>query len=219
MKWLSRRPVLVWTLAWGISGLFFEIGGVFDQQVDSFAWLAFLVGTVCWGVAGSTTVHNIGAEMTPRRMAIAAIVWSTAFIWLASIALPLADYVRQTRFGSVIPPGFVGMVIAWSVAAALAVLVTSRLVKPQPGLVRPFVVAFRWGFSFFFGGYIGVPLASILGQTCEALFGDVTGRQLAFSIGWTAASLVAGLLAATAALTLSGSRDQRRSTDPPFVSA
>jgi hypothetical protein len=153
--------------------------------------------------------------MTERRALIAAGVWASAYIWLASVALPFSDWVRQTRFGSVIPPGFVGMAIAWAIAAALAVAVTSRLVKPQPGLVRPMVVAFRWGFSFFFGGYIGVPLASILGQTSEAVLGDLISRPFAFALGWTSASMLAGLLAATAALTLSGNADHRHDRRVP----
>jgi len=209
MNWTSRHPVLVWTLVWGAAGLSFRIAGVFDDHSVGPRWVAFVVGLAGWAVAGSTTVHNIGAEMTERRALIAAAVWAGAFVWLASFALPLGDWMRQTRFGSAIPPGFVGMAIAWAIAAGLAVAVTSRLVKPKPGFVRPLVVAFRWGFSFFFGGYIGVPLASILGQTSEAVLGDLIGRPLAFALGWTSACLVAGLLASTAALTLSGNADRQ----------
>src|SRR5262245_32081780 len=161
MTWLSRHPVVAWTLAWGVSGLSFQIAGVFDEPVAGPGWLALVVGTICWAVAGSTTVHNIGAEMTRKRTQVAAVVWAAAFVWLASVALPFGEWMRQTRFGSVMPAGFTGTVIAWSVAAALAVSVTSRVVKPEPGLVRPLAVAFRWGFAFFFGGYIGVPVASI----------------------------------------------------------
>jgi hypothetical protein len=209
MTWLSRHPVVAWTLAWGLSGLSFQVAGVFDDHSNGPGWLAFVIGTVCWAVAGSTTVHNIGAEMTPKRTLTAACIWGGAFIWLASVALPFGEWASQSRFGSVIPAGFAGMVIAWSVAAALAVSVTSRVVKREPGLVRPLAVAFRWGFAFFFGGYIGVPFASILGQTCDAMIGEVVGRELALALGWTTASLLAGVLAATAALTMSGSRDPR----------
>jgi hypothetical protein len=213
MNWTSRHPVLVWTLAWGAIGLSARIASIFDEGTPGPGWLAFVVGTISWAIAGSTTVHNIGAEMTRKRTMIAACVWGSAFIWLASVALPLGEWMRQTRFGEVMPPGFVGMVVAWSIAAALAVAVTSRLVKREPGLIRPIVVAIRWGFAFFFGGYIGVPLASILGQTTEAMFGGLLTPSLAHALGWTAASLAAGLLAATAALTLSGSRERRRSAD------
>jgi len=209
MNWTSRHPVIVWTLAWGAIGLSARIAGIFDDNTPGPGWLAFVVGTICWAVAGSTTVHNIGAEITRKRAIIAASVWASAYVWLASVALPLSEWMRQTRFGSVIPPGFVGMVVAWAIAAALAVAVTSRLVKRELGFVRPVVVAFRWGFAFFFGGYIGVPLASILGQTSEAVLGSAMAPSLAYALGWTAASLIAGLLAATAALTLSGSPDHR----------
>jgi hypothetical protein len=209
MNWTSRHPVLVWTLAWGAIGLSARIASIFDDNTPGPGWLAFVVGTICWAVAGSTTVHNIGAEITRKRAMIAAGVWASAFIWLASIALPLGEWMRQTRFGSVMPPGFVGMIVAWAIAAALAVAVTSRLVKREPGLVRPVVVAFRWGFAFFFGGYFGVPFASILGQLSEATLSSVLPPSLAYAIGWTAASLFAGLLAATAALTLTGTADHR----------
>jgi hypothetical protein len=112
------------------------------------------------------------------------------------------------------------MLVAWSAAAALAATVTTRLVKREPGLVRPIAMGFRWGFSFFFGGYLGVPLASILAQTSEATIGGALGKNVAYSFGWTTACLLAGLMASAAALSIGRSRDERRgrrSTDRPAL--
>lgn len=220
LQWTSRQPVLMWTLAWGATGLCMKLAGVFDalptpghtpavtQALPG--WIAFLVGTVCWSVAGSTTVTTLGSEPTRNRILIGAVVWGMAFVWLASFAVPLGAWIQQTQFGSVYLPGFVGMLVAWSGAAALAATVTTRLVKREPGLVRPIAMGFRWGFSFFFGGYLGVPLASILGQTSEAAIGASLGEHVAYSLGWTVASLLAGLMAGAAALSIGRSQDARR---------
>jgi hypothetical protein len=215
MHWTSRHPVMTWGIVWGALGLCLKTAGVFEEPPSGPGWVVFLAGTIGWAVAGSTTVHALGAEVTRRRLIISAAVWGAAFVWLASFALPLSAWMRQTRFGSVIPPGFLGMVIAWSFAAALAVGVTSRLVKVEPGVIRPMAVGVRWGFFFFIGGYLGVMLASILAQTSVAMFGGLLGTSLAFTTGWTLASVLAGLLASSAALTLGGvaERRNRRATD------
>jgi hypothetical protein len=220
MNWTSRHPGLWWTLAWGATGLCLKQAGVFDEGVDSSRWLAFVVGTVTWSIAGSTTVTTLGAEPTRNRMLIGALVWGAAFVWLASFAVPLGEWIRQTQFGSVYLPGFVGMLIAWSAAAALAAAVTTRLVKPKPGFMRPMAMGVRWGFSFFFGGYLGVPLASILAQTTGAIFGGSVGKSVAYLLGWTTACLLAGLMASAAALSIGRSRDERRdrrSSDRPAL--
>ena len=214
MKWVSRFPVPLWTVAWGATGLTLKIAGVFDDTLDGPRWVAFLVGTLSWTLAGATTVTTIGAEPTWRRIGVGALVWGGAFVWLASFAVPLGAWIRQTQFGSMYPAGFVGLLIAWSVAAALAAALTTRLVQRQAGLMRPLAMGVRWGFSFFFGGYLGVPLASILGESCEAIF----GTHVAFQVGWTIACMLAGWMAIAAALSIGRSRNpdvrhNRRASD------
>ena len=201
----------MWTLAWGATGICLKLAGVFDDHTHNLpGWAAFVVGLVCWSIAGSTTVTTLGSEPTRNRILIGAIVWGGAYVWLASFAIPLGEWIRQTQLGSVYLPAFVGMLLAWSSAAALAATVTTRLVKREPGLMRPIAMGFRWGFSFFFGGYLGVPLASILGETCEAILGGTIGKGLAYGFGWTTACLLAGLMASAAALSIGRSRDERR---------
>jgi hypothetical protein len=201
----------MWTLAWGATGLCLKLAGIFDNHTHDMAgWVAFLVGTVSWSVAGSTTVTTLGSAPTRNRILTGAAVWGAAFVWLASFAVPLGAWTEQTKFWSVGLPGFVGMLVAWSAAAALAAAVTTRLVKREPGLVRPIAMGFRWGFSFFFGGYLGVPLASILGETSEATLGGRFGQDGAHSLGWTTACLFAGLMASAAALSIGRSQDARR---------
>ena len=222
MHWTSRHPVLIWTLTWGSVGLSVKQAGVFDRAAGGALWVPFVVGTIMWSLAGATTVPNFGVEATPRRLWLGVAVWGGAFVWLASVAVPFGEWIRQTAIGSVYLPAFVGMAAAWASAAALAAAVTIRLVKPEPGLVRPVAIGFRWGFSFFFGGYLGVPLASILGQTTDVLAGSTLGHELAFGVGWTGACLLAGLMASTAAFSIGRGHDarrDRRSTDRPAAAS
>jgi hypothetical protein len=222
MPWTRRHLVLIWACAWGALGLSLDVAGVFDAGRTGPAWFPFVVGTLGWAGAGVATADALGASITPRRAWVAVAVWGAAFVWLASVALPFGAWLRQTPVGSFVPPGFAGMVIAWAAAAGLAVVVTARVVRPAPGLLRPLVAGFRWGFAFFFGGYIGVSLASIAGQIAVSVIGQVAGAGVAYRVGWTVACFAAGGLAAAGALTLSGSygvSHDRRATDRPGARA
>src|SRR5437667_1878321 len=146
MAWTNRHPVLVWSLAWGVTGASLAIADVFSTPRHGPFWVAVVGGLLAWSVAGGATVRVLGGNQEAIR--IAAIVWGGAYALALGLGAPLVRWAD----GNLASAGFVGALIGWSLSAATAAFVTTWLIRESPGWVRPIEMALAWGLGFFVAG-------------------------------------------------------------------
>jgi hypothetical protein len=186
MAWTSWHPVMVWSLAWGVTGASLKIADVFSTPRHGPFWIAVVGGLLAWSVAGAATVSVLHRNPSPTHTRIAGMIWGGAYLLVLGLGTPLLA-----------SAGFVGALIAWSVGAATAAYATTWLIRESPGLVWPIVMALEWGLGFFVAGYLAIVLAMIMGQGAKGLFRDLLGQYAAFIVGWGVGCALAGLLAGT----------------------
>ena len=193
MAWTNWHPVLVWSVAWGVTGASLQIADVFSTPRHGPFWIAVVGGLMAWSVAGAATVGALHRNPSPTHVRIAGMVWGGAYLLVLGLATPLVAWAEETLASA----PFVGALIAWSVGAAMAAYATTWLIRESPGLVRPIVMALGWGLGFFVAGYLAIVLAMIMGQGAKGLFRDLLGQYPAVIIGWGIGCALAGLLAGT----------------------
>lgn len=193
MAWTSWHPVLVWSLAWGVTGASLTIADVFSMPRHGSFWVAVVGGLLAWSVTGAATVGALHRNPSPTHVRIAGIVWGGAYLLVLGLGTPLAAWAEENLASA----AFVGALIAWSVGAATAAYATTWLIIESPGLVRPIVMALGWGLGFFVAGYLAIVLAMMGGQGAKGLFRDLLGQYPAFIVGWGVGCAFAGLLAGT----------------------
>jgi len=193
MAWTSWHPVLVWSVAWGVTGASLKIADVFSTPRHGPFWIAVVGGLMAWSVAGAATVGALHRNPSPTHVRIAGMVWGGAYLLVLGLATPLVAWAEETLASA----PFVGALIAWSVGAAMAAYATTWLIRESPGLVRPIVMALGWGLGFFVAGYLAIVLAMIMGQGAKGLFRDLLGQYPAVIVGWGIGCALAGLLAGT----------------------
>ena len=197
MPWINRHPLLMWSLAWGVTGTSLAIADVFSTPRHGPFWVAVAGGMVSWSVAGGATVGVLAQDPSSRRVRIGAFVWGGAYLLALGLGALSADWAEENLASA----GFVGALIAWSAAAATAACATTWLIRDAPGVVRPIKMALGWGFGFFAAGYLAIVLSILMGQAARGLLHEVLGQYPAFIVGWGVACSLAG--AAAGALGLS----------------
>lgn len=186
-----RRPLLLWPLAWFLTGAGMMLGDVTSEPSRGPLWVALALGCLGWGAAGARSAPGEGAAwQLPLGVA-----------WAAIFASSLPAGIRWARLiedgGGV---GFEGLVAAIGLGGAVGGLLTGIATAGREDragrLARGLGAAAVFGVLFLFGAYAGTLASYLLVDAVEAILGGLLGETaalaLGFGLGWSVGGLAAG---------------------------
>lgn len=130
IPWLTRHPVVVWSLAWGTTALGFSLSELLSGRGDASPQTFLFLGLLAWGAAGALAFHR-----PPRRTA-GFMLWAAAFLGACGLAMA---WMRPNDELYDLHGPISGLVV-WALAMALAPLLGSALERtetPWPLRVGP----------------------------------------------------------------------------------
>lgn len=143
--WLSRRPLLLWPIAWGFAALGLIIADVASDPRHGPLWAAYAFGTVAWAWAGSLTFEG---KLTWRSM----LVWGFSYAFACGCAVLWVRLLPESRDLWVL----VNPLIAWALGTTVGPLLHG-LVMPRrwpPLDLAHFMVG--WGICSFAGAWAAI---------------------------------------------------------------
>ena len=125
MAWANRHPVLMWTSAWGITGVALYISGVFNSPRTGPLWVAVAGGMISWSIAGTSTFskHWNLANL---------VIWSLAYL----LSFALAGFLMNMSFLRDTIMGLFLALMGWSGGMAFGAFASTWLASDHPRLMQ-----------------------------------------------------------------------------------
>ena len=193
MAWANRHPVLMWTIAWGVTGVALYVSGVFNSPRTGPLWVAVAGGTISWSIAGASTFskHWNLANL---------VIWALAYLLSFALAgfLMNLSIIRDTIMGL-----FVAL-IGWSGGVAFGAFTSTRLAIDHPGLMQSGAIASIWMLGFFIGSSVGFAFGGYGAELAKIFVGFLIGVPAALILGFGSVFALGGFIAS--AITVSAVR-------------
>ena len=189
MAWANRHPVLMWTIAWGVTGVALFVSGVFNIPRTGPLWVAMAGGMISWSIAGASTFskHWNLANL---------VIW--AFAYLVSFALAgLLLNLSLTRYMLM---GHFLALIGGSGGAAFGAFASTWLASDHPRLMKSGAIASIWMLGFFTGGFVGFAFGSYGAELAKLFFGFLIGESAALILGFGSVFALGGFIASAIAV-------------------
>ena len=198
MSVANSHPVVIWTIAWGVTGASLYISGVFNSPRTGPLWVALAGGAISWSIAGAST-FSIKSGRTSKNWQIAILViWALAYL----ASLTFAGLILST---SALNDTLMGLLIAcigWSVGAASGAFMSVRLASDGSMLRRSNIVAGVWSLGFFTGSFISLVVAFLAAELAKIYIGFLIGVPAALILGFGFGCALGGFVASAIAITL-----------------
>ncbi|SRR6266508_1214132 len=189
MNWAYWRPVLIWTIAWGVTGVALYISGVFNSPRTGPLWVSLIGGTIFWSIAGASTFSK-------RWDLTDLVIWALAYL----VSFTLAGSVLSlSAIGDTII-GLMIMFIGWSAGAAFGAFASTWLISTHSKLRRSSIVAGTWMVGFFVGSFISFMVAFLAAELTKIFIGFLIGVPAALILGFGLGCALGGLVASAIAV-------------------
>lgn len=194
-NWCS---VLIWTIAWGVTGASLYISGVFNSPQTGPLWVALAGGAISWSIAGVSTFSTKSGGSTKHWKIAILVIWALAY--LASVTL--GGLILNSSALSDTIMGLLIACIGWSAGAALGAFMSIRLAGDGSMLRRSNIVAGIWTLGFFTGGFISLVVAFLAAELAKIYIGFLIGVPAALILGFGFGCALGGFVASAIAITL-----------------
>ena len=189
MAWANRHPVLMWTIAWGVTGVALYISGVFNSPRTGPLWVAIAGGMISWSIAGASTFSKY---WNFTNLMIWALAYFLSFA-LAGFLINLAP-LRDTLMGILLA------LIGWSAGLAFGAFVSTWLTSDHPRIMRSGVIAIIWLLGFFIGSFVGFAFGSYGAELAKIFIGFLIGEPTALILGFGSVFALGGFIASAIAV-------------------
>jgi len=189
MAWANRHPVLMWTIAWGVTGVALYVSGVFNSPRTGPLWVAVAGGTISWSIAGASAFskHWNCANL---------VIWGLAYL----LSFALAGFLLNV---SILRGTFMGLFLAligWSGGPAFGTFASTWLASDHPRQMRSGAIASIWMLGFFIGGFVGFAFGSYGAELAKIFFGFLIGESAALILGFGSVLALGGFIASAIAV-------------------
>jgi len=189
MAWANRHPVLMWTSAWGITGVALYISGVFNSPRTGPLWVAVAGGMISWSIAGASTFskHWNLANL---------VIWSLAYL----LSLALAGFLMNMSFLRDTIMGLFLALIGWSGGMAFGAFASTWLASDHPRLMQSGAIASIWMLAFFIGSSVGFAFGFIGAELAKIFIGFLIGVPAALILGFGSVFALGGFISSAIAV-------------------
>ena len=189
MAWANRHPVLMWTIAWGVTGVALYGSGVFNSPRTGPLWVAVAGGTISWSIAGASTFskHWNLANL---------VIWALAYL----LSFALAGFLLSLSFTRDTIMGLFLALIGWSGGAAFGAFASTWLASDHPTLMQSGAIASIWMLGFFIGSFIGFAFGSYGAELAKIFIGFLIGVPAALILGFGSVFALGGFMASVIAV-------------------
>jgi hypothetical protein len=193
MAWANRHPVLMWTIAWGVTGIALYISGVFNSPRTGPLWVAVAGGTISWSIAGAFTFskHWNLANL---------VIWALAYL----LSFALAGFLLNLSLTRYTILGLFLALIGWSGGAAFGAFTSTWLGSDHPKLMQSGAIASIWMLGFFIGSSVGFAFGFYGAELAKIFIGFLIGVPAALILGFGSVFALGGFIAS--AITVSAVR-------------
>ena len=189
MTWANRHPVLMWTIAWGVTGVALYVSGVFNSPRTGPLWVAIAGGTISWSIAGTSTFskHWNLANL---------VIWSLAYLLSFALAgfLMNVSLLRDTIMGHYLA------LIGWSGGVAFGAFASTWFASDHPRLMQSGAIASLWMLGFFIGSSVGFAFGFIGAELAKISIGFLIGVPAALILGFGSVFALGGFIASAIAV-------------------
>jgi hypothetical protein len=189
IAWANRHPVLMWTIAWGVTGIALYGSGVFNSPRTGPLWVAVAGGTISWSIAGASTFSK---DWNLTNLVIWALAYLLSFA-LAGLLLNLS-LTRDTIMGLFLA------LIGWSGGAAFGAFASTRLAIDHPRLMQSGGIASIWMLGFFIGSFVGFYFSYYGAELAKIFIGFLIGVPAALTLGFGSGFALGGFIASAIAV-------------------
>lgn len=189
MAWANRHPVLMWTSAWGITGIALYVSGVFNSPRTGPLWVAVAGGMISWSIAGTSTFskHWNLANL---------VIWSLAYL----LSFALAGFLMNMSFLRDTIMGLFLALIGWSGGMAFGAFASTWLASDHPRLMQSGAIASIWMLAFFIGSSIGFAFGFIGAELAKIFIGFLIGVPAALILGFGSVFALGGFISSAIAV-------------------
>jgi hypothetical protein len=191
-----RHPVLVWTIAWGITGVALYSSGVFNTPRTGPLWIALAGGMISWAIAGLATFPVESHGSSPRWNITISIIWALAYLVSFALAGFLINWfpIRNTITGIFVAAA------GWSVGAGFGAFISTWLASVHPKVMRSVIIAGIWMLGFFTGCIVVYAVGFYGAELAKIFIGFLVGVQAALILGFGSGAALGGFVASAIAV-------------------
>ena len=193
MTWRHWQPILIWTIAWGVTGAALYLSGVFNSPRTGPLWIALAGGAMAWSLAGALSFSK-------ERIAANLVNWAIAYL----ISFALAGL--STKVFPNTMPNLVVMFIGWSAGAAAGAFASTWLGSNHSVMRRSVNTAGVWMVGYFLGSGISLTISSLTAELAKIFIGFMIGVPAALVLGFGIGCAFGGFIASGIIFTLGYSR-------------
>jgi len=189
MAWANRHPVLMWTIAWGVTGISLYVSGVFNSPRTGPLWVAIAGGMISWSIAGVSTFSK---HWTVANF----VIWAFAYI----LSFALAGFLLNLSLTRYTIIGLFLALTGWSGGAAFGAFASTWLASDHPRLMQSGAIAIIWMLGFFIGSFIAFAFGSYGAELVKIFIGFLIGVPAALILGFGSVFAFGGSVASAIAI-------------------
>jgi hypothetical protein len=194
MTWAYWRPVFIWTIAWGVTGIALYVSGIFNSPRTGPLWIALAGGSISWSIAGAFTFRAVSHRSSDHWNPTNLLIWALAYLASFTLAGLSSTMFNDTIIGLII------MFIGWSVGAAFGAFASTWFVSAHSKLRRSSIVAGLWILGFFAGSFISFLVAFLAAELAKIFIGFLIGVPAALILGFGLGCALGGFIASAIAV-------------------